>query len=528
MHALFLYLLKSSLIISVMYAGYELFLRREAYFRFNRFYMLLTLILALFLPFFNYPVSQLTAYSPSLPLINIGDRLAVFNLEEVVIRAGKQSGQLINSYQAGTTLLLIYLAGVVFQFIRFIYRLLQILFVIRKYDKRKSGSITFVMVPGAPTHSFMKWVFIDPGLLKSEDFASIAAHEQIHILRRHTFDLLLTEALTIIQWFNPFIYLLRNRIKENHEYLTDREVISGFNDFSSYHVLLVQHSGIIPTDILTHNFSYSLLKRRLHMMKKPKRPLRFGLGVLFVTVLFTGVFFACSSADKDKFETDKVYTKVDVVPEFPGGLKELMNYLSANIKYPVEAKDQGIEGRVYINFIVEKDGSVDSAWVLRGIGGGCDEEALRVVREMPDWTPGYQHGEAVRVSYNLPVKFSLDKSEHKLTRTYVIDDTDSVYTLVDVMPEFPGGVNALMSYLSENITYPEQAKKDGVHGKVFISFVIEKTGKVNNVKVLRGIGEACDAEAVRVVKSMPDWKPGLSEGKPVRVQYNIPIKFALH
>ncbi len=205
-----------------------------------------------------------------------------------------------------------------------------------------------------------------------------------------------------------------------------------------------------------------------------------------------------------------------------------MNYLSANIKYPVEAKDQGIEGRVYINFIVEKDGSVDSAWVLRGIGGGCDEEALRVVREMPDWTPGYQHGEAVRVSYNLPVKFSLDKSEHKLTRTYVIDDTDSVYTLVDVMPEFPGGVNALMSYLSENITYPEQAKKDGVHGKVFISFVIEKTGKVNNVKVLRGIGEACDAEAVRVVKSMPDWKPGLSEGKPVRVQYNIPIKFALH
>ncbi len=527
MSFLILHLLKSTLIISVLYTGYELFLRREAYFRFNRFYLLLSVFLALFLPFFSFPASQLISYTPVLPDMNMNTQLTVFTLEEVVIRAGSRSGSFLGDYQMGM-LLIIYFSGVVFLISRFLFRLIRIAVLIRKSVRLKKYGVTFVLVPDSPTHSFLTWIFIDPELLKSDDLQKIIAHEQVHIAQRHTFDLLLTELLIIFQWFNPLVYLLRNRIKDNHEYLADRSMISGNSGFASYHSLLIQHSGIIPTDILTHNFSYSLLKRRLHMMKKPKRPLRFGLGVLLITALFAVVFFACSSPDKENIEADKVFTEVEVYPEFPGGMEGLMSYLSTNIHYPENAKNQGVEGRVFINFIIEKDGSVDSAKVLRGIGGGCDEEALRVVSEMPDWTPGYQHGEAVRVSYNLPVKFSLDKSEHKLTHTYVIDDTDSVYTLVDVMPEFPGGVNALMSYLSEHITYPEQAKKEGVHGRVFISFVIEKTGKVNNVNVLRGIGEACDEEAVRVISDMPAWKPGLQDGEPVRVSYNIPIKFALN
>jgi protein TonB len=95
------------------------------------------------------------------------------------------------------------------------------------------------------------------------------------------------------------------------------------------------------------------------------------------------------------------------MPEFPGGMGELMKYLAENIKYPPLAKESGIQGRVFINFVVEPNGSISNVKVLRGIGGGCDEEAVRVVSKMPNWKPGKQRGKAVRVSYNLPVKFTL-------------------------------------------------------------------------------------------------------------------------
>ena len=515
MHDLFIYLLKSTLIISVSYIGYELFLRREAYFRFNRFYMLSAIILAIGLPFISYPVSRLISYTPVLPDVNISAKLAVFTLEEVVIRAAENQAFNPEGYHPGMILLLIYLIGVVFQSFRFLYRLIRISGFIRTHGKLKADRITFVLMPeGSPAHSFMKWIFIDTTLMNSDDFNRIAAHEKVHISQFHTFDLFLTEVLIIIQWFNPFVYMLRKRIKENHEYLADRKMVSTAESFNTYQLLLMQYSGIVPTDSLTHNFSYSLLKRRLHMMKKPKRPFRFGLGVLFITALLAGVVFACSGPDKKV--PDKTFTVVENPPEFPGGMEGLMEYLSSNIHYPETAKEQGIEGRVYINFIVDKDGSVDSARVLKGIGGGCDKEALRVVNNMPKWKPGMQKGQAVRVSYNLPVRFTLDRKE-----------ADSVYTLVDTMPKFPGGKRALMNYLANNIKYPEQAKKDSIQGRVFIKFIVEKDGSVSHVKLLRGIGGGCDTEAMRVVSNMPKWEPGLKDGKPVRISYNIPIKFLL-
>lgn len=212
-----------------------------------------------------------------------------------------------------------------------------------------------------------------------------------------------------------------------------------------------------------------------------------------------------------------VFTVVEQMPEYQGGMKALSAYMSDNIQYPPEAKEKGIQGRVFVNFVIDTDGSVSDAKVLKGIGGGCDEEAVRVVSAMSNWKPGRQRGEAVKVSYNLPIKFVLDKK-----------DADTIYTVVEDMPEFPGGEKKLFAYLGENISYPKAAKEAKVSGRVFITFVIEKDGSVSEVKLLRGIGSGCDEEAMRVVSSMPKWKPGLSEGKPVRVQYNLPIKYALN
>lgn len=106
-------------------------------------------------------------------------------------------------------------------------------------------------------------------------------------------------------------------------------------------------------------------------------------------------------------EEAPIFIVVESMPEFPGGIEKLYAYLQANMKYPQMARESGIQGTVYVTFVVEKDGSVTDIKVLRGIGGGCDEEAIRVVRSMPKWNPGKQRGKPVRVQYNLPVRFIL-------------------------------------------------------------------------------------------------------------------------
>jgi TonB family protein len=103
--------------------------------------------------------------------------------------------------------------------------------------------------------------------------------------------------------------------------------------------------------------------------------------------------------------------------------------------------------------------------------------------------------------------------------------SDTIFAVVEKMPEFPGGKKALMNYLKENIHYPEQAKKEGIHGRVFVNFIVEKDGSISGVKILRGIGHGCDEETVRVVRAMPKWVPGEQRGQKVRVSFNLPIKF---
>lgn len=111
--------------------------------------------------------------------------------------------------------------------------------------------------------------------------------------------------------------------------------------------------------------------------------------------------------DEEEISETEIFTVVESMPEFPGGAAKMMEFIAKNIKYPPMARESGIQGRVFVNFVVEPDGKVSNVKVLRGIGGGCDEEAIRVVNNMPKWTPGRQRGKAVRVSFNLPVRFTL-------------------------------------------------------------------------------------------------------------------------
>lgn len=232
-----------------------------------------------------------------------------------------------------------------------------------------------------------------------------------------------------------------------------------------------------------------------------------------------------------------VFEVVEKMPEFPnGGMPGLMKYLSDNIRYPEAAKVAGIQGRVTVVFVVDKDGSITNVKTLRGVDAELDKEAIRVISSMPKWIPGMQKGKAVKVRYTVPVMFRLpNKSVEGKVNEIVVKGvakpsdnvTGDVYEAVEQMPEFPGGMAGLMQYITKNLRYPEEAKAKGIQGRVTVRVVVNTEGKVTNAEVLRSVDPALDAEALRVASSLPDWKPGMKDGKPVNVRFFFPVNFSL-
>ena len=231
-----------------------------------------------------------------------------------------------------------------------------------------------------------------------------------------------------------------------------------------------------------------------------------------------------------------IYEVVEQMPEFPdGGQSGLMDYLKKNIQYPEAAKKAGVQGRVILQFVVDKDGSIDNVSVLRGVNPDLDKEAIRVVSNMPNWKPGMQKGKPVSVKYTVPIAFSLPSEEiDKIDEMIVVGyqntktpDNAEAYETVEQMPQFPGGMTGLMQYLAKNVKYPVDAQKEGIQGKVFVQIIVDENGKVSNAKIVQGISPSLDAEALRVVYNMPQWRPGMKDGKPVSVKYAFPINFRL-
>ena len=201
-----------------------------------------------------------------------------------------------------------------------------------------------------------------------------------------------------------------------------------------------------------------------------------------------------------------------------------------NVKYPKEAREKGIQGRVFITFIVEKDGSLTNFKVVRGIGHGCDEEAIRVAKMMPNWEPGKQRGKEVRVQFNLPIKFVLNANAK------IVDDTKKVVFVKgdteegsENLLEYPGGKEEVRKFIAENIKYPEDARKEKLEGTVFVTIVVREDGSVDNPRIKNGdgISASLDEEAIRVVKLMK-FKPYKQNGKPAIAVMTLPIKFSLN
>ncbi len=239
-----------------------------------------------------------------------------------------------------------------------------------------------------------------------------------------------------------------------------------------------------------------------------------------------------SSERTTKQNGTTVFVVVEEMPEFPGGEEALRKIIAENVKYPAEAAKEGIQGKVFVTFVVKSDGTVADAKIARGVHPLLDNEAIRVLNLLPTWKPGKQRGQNVNVSYTIPVQFKLDGDKNAKQEAVMVTKVngprpDGVYVVVEEMPEFPGGEQALRELIAKTVKYPADAIKEGIQGKVFVTFVVKSDGTVGDAKIARSVNASLDNEAIRVINLLPKWKPGKQKGKEVNVSYTIPVMFAL-
>lgn len=273
--------------------------------------------------------------------------------------------------------------------------------------------------------------------------------------------------------------------------------------------------------------------------------------ILFVVLVLQNISIAwgkCNTVSADISSETAVIAPSDTVngdsivnPSFPGGQEAAIRWIDDHVNYPAEAHGKGPEGMVIVYLVVESDGSIQDVTVERSLAPNLDAEAIRLVKSMPKWTPGKVNGEPVRMYYNafLPVvfrhndyrKYAPNNEEQTATpeetETKKAKHKSRVLQVVEKEPTFPGGDKELITYLNYFINYPALAEKNAITGKVVVFFTIEKDGSISNLEIVKEADKLLNNEAVRVIKSMPRWIPGMQNGEPVSVNYFIPVTFGL-
>ena len=550
------YALPIAVSIAVLWLAYRLLFVNSNRFKFNRSFLLVALLFSLALPLvgllmgLNAP--QIVEFRHSL--------FPGYTLNEIVITPEGQSVTPVAEVMAAETsswqislwqvLGIIYLVGVAVMAVLFLVKLVRLVVLIIRSPKQKMDGYTAVYTHKEQgSFSFFRYAFF-PDEKVSPD---IVRHEMSHIAHGHSWDILFVEIIMILQWFNPFIYLYKRELQSLHEYSADHDVVTSGVDKKNYMMLILQQCTAVDFSSMSNNFSLILTKKRIKMITRNEKARSLWWRLLatipvLVLLLFVNARVSAqqvkpagpqapeiktaevTDVNAPKVSNDSIYNIVEVMPEFPGGTEKFMEYLSGNIKYPEEAKEKNISGRVFLSFVIEKDGSVTNVQVMKSIGGGCDEEAVRVVKAMPKWKPGMQKGKPVRVNYILPVTFKLNEKES--SQPVVGDvkpDEDGVWPIAETRPEYPGGMDGLREYLQANLTMPEKYQKMTTKAeyRVFVQFVVAEDGSITKVEVLKPepSRKELNDEAVRAIKGMPKWKPGTVDGKPVKVKYIVPVTF---
>jgi len=553
------YLLLVNFYLILFFGFYALLLRRETFFQLNRIYLIAASLLSFAIPLIqsDWVKGLFITKEVQYTLYN-GPAVMGYTITPTPVSA-LTMGQLFYGVYIAITLFLV-------------LRLLWQLLILKKAIEKPSPSAAY---------SFFKKISLGENQDKS---GIIAKHEQVHAGQWHSVDVMIIETVMIINWFNPVVYLYRFAIKYIHEFIADRHVVQRGTDKADYALLLLNQTFNVPAHALVNSFyNHTLLKKRIMMLYKNNSNrialAKYGLSApLFMLMMVftsatvnnskavnainkkTETVFSTPAEDAFTIITDhakipdniinepvigrvavtdtvpnnnKVYAQTETMPQFPGGTMDFFKFLANNTRYPAIDRENKITGKVFVQFIVEKDGSLTNINAVRGPSATLMSEAVRVLGLSPKWKPGIQNGNPVRVMFTVPINFTLNTSNTLpaakapgLSST-VSTDENRIYAQVEVQPEFPGGMREFSGFLAKNIHYPAADKASKTEGKVYIQFVVEKDGSISGTRALRGPSEDMMNEAIRVMSVSPKWKPGIQNNRPVRVMFTVPINFTL-
>ena len=477
------YILKSAACLAVFYLFYKLLMSRDTFHRFNRFALLGLLVLSSVLPLVEVSVNRPAPVHETM-----------LTLEQLLLLADVQAeGEVVS--QPTTALwvrvaLMVYLVGIVFFAIRNLWSLGR-LAVLLRYGRleqladwlpgRTENVRLVVHNRDIAPFSWMRYIVLSRKDLE-ENGREILIHELAHIRNHHSWDLLLADLCIFVQWFNPAAWLLKQELQTIHEYEADDTVLREGVDAKKYQMLLIKKAVGTRLYSMANSFNHSSLKKRITMMLKEKSNPWARVKYLYVLPLAALAVSAFArpevSAVADELSSAKVndlvasmktnqletasfavkdtltpvFEVVERMPQFPGGVAAQVEYFKKNLRYPAEAKKAGTQGRVVVQFFVNKDGNISNVKVLRGVDPALDAEAVRLVNSMPKWKPGMQKGKAVTVKYTVPVLFKLDAVDEKVAQknlTLIMKGTSAadyadVLILVDgreVTPEILRALN---------------------------------------------------------------------------------------
>ena len=441
MNDVLIYLWEGSFCLALTVGFYKVFFEKLTFFEWNRFMLLILLAASVLVPLFTIDVAPSMAVLPEvqLPVFWVGGQIE----PESMVNSSDFSWQKI--------LFSCYIVGVVFAASKFVWGTLRLWIQLKSATLQVYNGNKLAIHSRFEPASFFGYIMLPSFDPTDTDHQLILQHESVHCTQRHTLDLLLVQLLKVFFWFNPFIFMYERMIREVHEFQADH-FITRFHSTIAYSKLLLRLVTKSNSNHLVHSFNQFQTKKRIMMMTQtntnPIQKARFILALPLIG-LFLSIFSFKSpkvtTADfhenlvipmttESKGDTtnvtilkekngkkvlvvtateptgEEVFEITEIQPKPAGGMEGWMNYLAESLKYPEEAKERGIEGTVILAFIVNSDGTITDIQTLRGIGGGCDQEAMRVIQNAPKWTPGQLGGKAVRVRMRLPLRFILPKS----------------------------------------------------------------------------------------------------------------------
>jgi len=538
------YLAQLSLYWIVLYGGYWLLLRRQTFFVLNRAYLLGALLFS-----FGLPLLQFSGSVPGLASSPVPE--AVYHLtalplekaEMVVAQETAPAFVVVGKAEATDTpfpwLALIgavYAAGAAFMLVRLLRQLWRLFSFLQKSERVEIDGYTLVLSDESESFSFLNWVVVNRRDYEN-DFDTVLRHELVHVRQRHSVDVLLVEVLRVIFWFNPVLILYKKSLQQVHEYLAD----AATPQRDRYANFLLAYALHKPANTLTNNFlNSSHLKNRIKMLYK-NRNSKWALGKYLAILPLMGIVLVLTAsrervADAVEDNMTALAPATALVAIMPvvtvvetttvkgtvrsSKTKDLLPGANVILAGTTRGTTADANGAFELGEV-----PLDSKLVISYVGYETRVVEITKKNQVVNVVLAWQQNSLNSV---VVVGYGTTRESRPWSAGDSLKETDKEeFKVVEQMPEFPGGIQEMYRFLGKNIRYPAEAWRGNVEGKVVITFTVAANGRIRNPQVTQSLGGGTDEEALRVVLNMPTWKPAVQNGRPVPMEYVLPIDFQI-